>query len=254
MLISIVIVTYHSAHIFETLENIQKECGLTPSQYEIIIVDNSSKSTLEEYSNRHSLHYIKNEKNIGFGAAMNKGIQKTRGKYIAIINPDILVSKKTIPSLVAYLQENKNVGVVGPKLVTKEHALQYSCKRFPTLLTLLSRRLPGTHFISFLRKKQEHYEMQDFDHTSTVQVDWLCGAFLVARKEVLIEFPFDESFFLYFDDVDLCKRIGSKYPVIYYPHAIAIHYAAHASRKSWKPFLYHVHSMIRYFWKYKEFC
>lgn len=250
MLLSIVIVTYHSKHLIETLENIQKECGLLPSQYEIIVVDNGPQSSVQEYALQHSLVYLQNTKNIGFGAAMNKGIQETTGTFVALLNPDILISKQTLPTLLDYLKKNKNVGIVGPKLLTKDDTLQYSCKRFPTLFTLILRRFPCTHFIPLLRKKEEYYEMRDFDHTTPLQVDWLSGAFLVARKDIFIEYPFDESFFLYFDDVDLCRRIGRKYRVMYYPYATAIHYAAHGSKKSLKLFYYHSCSMIRYFSKY----
>jgi GT2 family glycosyltransferase len=250
MLLSIVIVSYHSTHIIQTLDNIHKECGLPTSQYEIIVVDNGSSPHLQEYTKLHSLLYIKNAKNIGFGAAMNKGIQKTTGDYVALINPDILVSKQTLPALLGYIKEKTEIGIVGPKLLTKELKLQYSCKRFPDLFTLLFRRLPGTPYIPFFRKKIERYDMYDYDHKTPLHVDWLSGAFLLARREIFTEYPFDESFFLYFDDVDLCKRIGAKYKIIYYPYAVAIHYAAHASKKNCKPFFYHLHSMIKYFQKY----
>ncbi len=250
MLLSIVIVSYYSKHIIETLENIRKESGLASSQYEIIIVDNASQLSLQKYTQSHSLTYIKNRTNIGFGAAMNKGIRSATGDYIALINPDIFISKETLSSLLTYLKKNKDVGLVGPKLLTEDHTLQYSCKRFPDIFTLLFRRIPLKRFIPFLQKRIEYYDMYDYDHTTPLRVDWLIGAFLVARKEIFMEYPFDEAFFLYFDDVDICRRIGQKYPVIYYPYAVAIHYAAHASKKSLKPLFYHLQSMIKYFCKH----
>lgn len=251
MILSIVIVTYYSKYLIETLENIQKECGLPKSQYEIIVVDNGSQSSVMEYATQHGIVYLQNKKNIGFGAAMNKGIQETKGTFVALLNPDIFISKKTFPTLLHYLRKNKNVGIVGPKLLTKEHTLQYSCKRFPDLLTMIIRRLPFTHTFSYFKKKLYLYEMRDFDHTKTRHVDWLCGGFLVAKKEVFIQYPFDERFFIYFDDVDICKRISQKYLVIYYPHAVATHYAAHGSKKSLKLFYYHFCSMIKYFRKHE---
>ncbi len=251
MLLSIITVTYYSKYVIETIENIRRECGFPVSDYEIIIVDNASQPLIQEYAQKNSLIYIKNKRNLGFGAAMNKGIQHAKGEYIALLNPDILITKQTFPTIITYLKKNKNVGIIGPKLLAINNALQYSCKRFPDILTLIIRRFSFVFLVHYFRKRTEYYEMHDYDHATPQHVDWLSGAFLVGRKEVFTEFLFDERFFLYFEDVDICRRIGQKYDIMYFPNAVATHYAAHGSKKSAKLFFYHLSSMMQYFYKYK---
>src|SRR3989338_2974243 len=163
--------------------------------------------------------------NDGFAAGNNLGIKAAKGKYLMILNPDIALVPGTLEKMIVYLEENSKVGVLGPKLINPDGNVQDSCRRFPSLLTPLYRR---TVFGKFPISKNpiSHYLMKDFNHNQIIEVDWLFGACLLFRKSVLAKIGlFDERFFMYFEDLDICRRIWKAgYQVIYFPLVELVHY------------------------------
>jgi GT2 family glycosyltransferase len=170
---------------------------------------------------------------------------------VLALNPDILVFEGTIDKMLKHMETHKDIAVLGPKLLNADNSLQYSCRQYPALATLLLRRGP---FKNINKKTVETYEMHDFDHKEIRDVDWLCGGFLLIRKEVFEKIGYmDEFYFLYFDDVDFCRRAHTVGSVVYFPEVEAIHSASYESKKKIIPFLIHARSMLYYFLKFLFF-
>lgn len=259
--VSIVIVNYNQ-------KNLLKEClkGILlvkpKLNYEIIVVDNNStdgsQEIIKNYESKiENFKYIFNKKNLGFASGCNAGIKIAQGKYILILNPDIVVLENSIEEIYKFMEENQDVGIAGPKLLNPDHSIQPSCYRYPTLLIPILRRTFLGKF-KWAKKKMDQYLMADFDHLKKKEVDWLLGACLMIRKKMLDEIGlFDERFFLYFEDVDLCRRakaVGWK--VYYYPSSEMVHYYQRASASQQSIFSkitwIHILSAIKYFLKWRK--
>ncbi len=233
--ISIIIVNYNSSYLNETIKSIKNTVKIS---YEIIIIDNNSNKALQ--FNNSNIKIIKNQHNLGFAKANNQGIRIAKSKYILLLNPDIILKKDTIEETINFMEKNKHSNIVGCKLLNEDGSLQYSCRTFPTPFIFLARNTPLKHI--FKKILYEH-DMKDYDHKNTKKVDWISGAFMMLRDR----YYFDENFFLYLEDVDLCRRIGNVY---YSPEAEAIHTGSYGSSKKFKLFLIHLKSIFYYFSKY----
>jgi len=259
--LSIVILNYKT-------KNLVKQCikGIKmqnlPMEHETIVVDNASGDDvgdmlLEKFPD---IKFIQSEENQGYAAGNNLGIKQAQGRYILILNPDVAVWENSIERLHKFMEENRDVAVAGPKLINPDKTRQYSCYRFPRFLTPIYRRTPLGK-LSFAKKDLENYLMKDFDHGSNKEVDWLLGACWLVRKEAIDKVGLmDERFFLYFEDIDWCKRFWqSGYKVYYVPEAKMVHYHERLSaQESWTRGLLnqatrtHVKSWLKYFLKYKN--
>ncbi|MCX7779142.1 MAG: glycosyltransferase family 2 protein [Patescibacteria group bacterium] len=234
--------------------------------YEIIIVDNASsdgsQKFLEEWKQRIAgpVKFILNKKNIGLAAALNLGVKKAEGKYLLILNPDVVVLENSIEKLYQFMEKNPQVGVCGPKLLNPDRSIQPSCYRFPKWYIPILRRTFLGQF-SWAKKKIDYYLMADFDHQVNKEVDWLLGACLMIRKEALEEIGFfDERFFLYFEDVDLCRKMKLHgWRVVYLAQSEMFHYYQRASAEQEgfyalfsKTTWIHIFSAIKYFFKWRK--
>lgn len=227
--------------------------------YEIIVVDNSTDDELEEIIMEKfpAAKYVPAPKNLGYAAGNNLGIRQASGSYILILNPDVAVTEGAIEKMVDFLELNPRVAIAGPKLVHPDRAMQFSCYHFPTWDMPLYRRTWLGKF-SFGQRKLQNYLMLDWDHQNPRAVDWLLGACLLVRQRAIEQVGLlDEKFFLYFEDVDWCRRFWqSGYQVFYYPEAEMFHYYQRQSAESglWnilnKPNRAHIMSWLRYFWKW----
>ena len=248
MKLSVIIVSYNSAHflrgclqsLLDNLRNISSE---------IFVVDNNSKdnSLALVRTSFPSVCLIANNKNIGFGAACNQALREAQGEYILMMNPDVHVHPATLSMMISYLQNHKKIGILAPQLRFRDGTLQYSCRRYPVFLA---------HFIKIIYSKSKivsYYLMVDRDHNIIQEIDWSLGAFLLVRKRVFEQIGiFDERFFLYFEDVDLCRRAKQAgWRVVYYPKAVATHLYQQSSHRLFsKPFFHHLMSMYKYYRKY----
>jgi GT2 family glycosyltransferase len=226
MTLSIVILNYKSEGLVRyCLSNILKS-DLQIS-YEIVVVDNASpnsgvRNLKNEFSN---VKFIELKENRGFSAGNNAGIKVAKGKYIVIINPDIVVSPGSLEKLVDFMDNNPKVGCAGPKLMNPDGTVQNSCLRFPIGIMPFYRRSP----LGKTKKGQRYlrnYLMHDFDHNSNIPVDWLFGACIVVRKSAIDEVGLmDEGYFLYIGDTDWCRVFWEKgYKVYYVADSEMIHY------------------------------
>jgi GT2 family glycosyltransferase len=267
MLLSIIILNYKTANLTKhCLKNILA-LNLNFS-YEIIVVDNNSQDRMAEIlKERFSaelqsgrIKFLPMGKNRGMGAGNNAGVRLATGKYFLILNPDVVVLKNSIEYLVDFLEKNEKVGMVAPKFFYPNRNYQPSRYRFPKIYIPAFVRT-GLGDLKFGREKIKKYFMEDVRQEGPHQIDWVRGAALLARASNFLEVGgFDERFFMYLEDTDLCRRFWQKgWEVWYLPEAQMIHYYARISQKNkWfldlfkKNTLIHIVSWIKYFWKWRK--
>jgi len=257
--LSIIIVNYRSKGLVKTcIRGVQKS-NLKMS-YEVIVVDNASNDGCIKMLNEEfpSVRGIQASENRGLAAGNNIGLRESTGKYLLIINPDIAVFEGMIEKLIAYIESHPQVAVAGPKLVNPDGTVQFSIYRFPTPITPLYRRTPLGHN-SWAKRALRRYLMFDKQRDINGPVDWILGAcMLVSRTAYEKIGEMDERFFLYFEDVDWCRRFwAAGYEVHYVPDAELIHYHRRLSAESpglsgifTKATRIHIQSWMRYFKKY----
>jgi len=217
--LSIVILNYNGKnYLFKCLRSIYQ---FPPKvNFEIIVVDNNSNDGSQEMVRKNftDVKLICNKENLGFTRANNIGIKSSRGEFILLLNNDTRVLTESIDILLNKIKTNSNIGVVAPALLNEDFSYQLSYGLHPNFKNeFFQKFFMKIHFKSILRKKGDNWEKE---------VDWVSGACLLTTKEILKSVNyFDENFFLYFDDSDLCARIrNSGKKIIYFPKAKIIHY------------------------------
>ncbi|MBN1383331.1 MAG: glycosyltransferase family 2 protein [Elusimicrobia bacterium] len=253
MSLTIIVVSYNSSKylknclesVISLKDNIEKE---------IIVVDNASSDGSAELVRTFypSVKLIENKKNHGFAKANNIGIMAAKNNFIMFLNPDIIVHGNTISKMTDFLKNTADAGIVGPKLLNPDGSLQLSCRTFYTLRTVLLRRTFLGRIHLFNESLRQHL-MSDWDHNSIREVNWMLAACLLSRREILKKVGyFDERYRLYFEDVDLCRRIkDAGYKVYYYPEVTVVHHHQRESAKIFsKKAVWHIQSAIRFFNKF----
>jgi N-acetylglucosaminyl-diphospho-decaprenol L-rhamnosyltransferase len=198
---------------------------------EVIVVDNVSTDGSAEMVRAEfpDVHLIVNAENRGFPAANNQGLAIAEGRYTLILNPDTEIVGDALATMVAYADTHPDVGVVGPQLLNEDRSVQSSRRRFPTLATAL---FESTWLQPCApRRLLERYYVQDQPDDVTLDVDWVKGAAVMARRETVEQVgPMDEGYFMYSEELDWCKRFkNASWRVIYLPTAQIIHYGGRSS-------------------------
>lgn len=248
--VSISIVTFNNdqAELDELLKSLLNST-ITP---DIFISDNSRDEKIKEYINSKKISYFKNSKNLGFGPGHNKIISKIKEsdyKYHIIANPDILVNQRTIEMLYNYMEHNKDIGLIMPNVNYPNGETQHLCKLLPTPADLILRRF--SPFKKYINRKNKKYELKFTGYNKIMDIPVTSGAFMFARTSVLKKIKgFDERFFMYNEDVDLCRRINKISRIVFYPKTTIIHDYAKGSYKNKKLLRYHILSAIKYFNKW----
>ena len=259
--ISIIIVNYKMWQLTRALvESLLKDESL-PKGTEIIVVDNNSgdDSVYLLRSDFPEITVIDNKENFGLAAGVNVGIAHATGSYYLVLNPDMIALPGSVKTLFEFMEKNPEVGMAGGKLISPNGKLQYSCYRFYTLMTILYRR---TFLGNTAAGKQttRDFLMKDFNHKEVKDVDWLMGSCLIVRKKAFdVVGGMDERFFLYFEDVDWCRRMwDAGWRVTYVPSAIFSHFHQRSSDKGAilgiffnRPTREHIKSAWKYFWKFR---
>ncbi|PKM91677.1 hypothetical protein CVU82_00500 [Candidatus Falkowbacteria bacterium HGW-Falkowbacteria-1] len=224
--LSVVIVNYKSKEKTKVcLESILKS-DLKGLDFEVILVENASGDRFDDLSfDFNNFKLIESDKNLGMGGGNNLGINKATGDFVLILNPDTELKPGAIRIMFDYIKGSSETYIVGPKLLNSDMSLQYSCAYFPRPWTPIFRR---TFLGRFFKKHLDWFLMKNFSHDSIKEVDWLMGSCLMIRKDGFD--GFDKRFFMYFEDIDVCRRSwyhGKK--VVYHPGAEVIHHHARES-------------------------
>ncbi len=252
--ISIIVVNYNAGEaLTRCRHDLEQEALTTP--LEVLVVDNASEdnSLVRALEACPNFRYLRNTRNIGFARACNQAIEKAKGRFIMLLNPDTRVIAGALPDLSRYLDEHPGTGAVGPKILDPKGTIQLSARsaQGPEALlfhrySLMTRFFPGNVL-------SRRYLLSDWGHDSEREVDWLSGAALMVRREAIqAAGPLDEGFFLFHEDVDWCKRIREAgYKISYYPGAAIEHEIGISKDKSSFVLLRIRHrSMIRYVHKH----
>lgn len=253
--VSIIIITWKmSALLQRLLESIVVHThGVS---YEIVVVDNHSEDGTAEMVERcfPSVRLVRNDVNRGVAAARNQGFKAARGNYFLILDADMMLVENSVRILYEFVESHREVGVAGSMLVSPEGALQYNCKRYPTLGALLLRRLDAYELVHKSRTLQ-HHMMTDWDHANIREVDYLIGACQMIRREALEKVGLlDERIFYGPEDIDFCIRMHrAGWKVMYDPSTRIIHYEQRMTKRklfspvSWK----HLMGILYLYWKYR---
>ncbi|NDK57517.1 glycosyltransferase family 2 protein [Pontibacter fetidus] len=257
MKVSIVIVTMNHLSKLKNLLDSLFGKEQTKLKHEVIVVDNCSEDGTVDFVRAEYPNVIvhENEQIKGFAANNNKGVSLAKGEYVFICNPDIIVFPGSIDTLIRYHDRNPSVGIVCPQLLNSDKTYQASVRRFMNAKIIALRvLLKGNDATN--NKIVRKYLLDDFDKSKIQPVDWAMGAALVLKRDFYLKLKgFDERFFLYVEDVDLCLRSWKLgFSVVYNPEARMIHDHQRASfnginRKS----IMHLRSMIYFLKKHKLF-
>lgn len=240
MQLSIIIVSFNTKDItLACIRSIKKYTkGVT---YEVIVVDNGSTDASAQAARSLGARVIENRENLGFAAANNQGFRVAKGEYVLFLNSDTLIKNNVLAEMVAWVAKDPKVGVVTCGLKNKDGSMQATGGYSPTLLRVFSwmtiqdfplvdkiiKPFHPLHSKSFFLKGDEFYK-------SKKELDWVTGAFLMTRRDVLKKAGgWDESFFMYVEEVDLCYRIKALgYQVWYLPKWNIVHLGGASSRTS----------------------
>ncbi|MDE7076978.1 MAG: glycosyltransferase family 2 protein [Alistipes sp.] len=252
MLITASIVAHHTKQ--DDLNRLI-DCVMRSPIEVLYIVDNSSHDALrQKVADNAKIRYI-HSLNLGYGAGHNIALRlamEVGARYHAVLNPDVYWTDKVIEELIEFMEQHKDFGLVMPRILYPDGSIQQLCKLLPTPMDLFVRRFIP---VASLRKRLDHhYEMQWADYDRTMEVPSLSGCFMFMRCSVLQQIGlFDERFFMYAEDLDLCRRIGEVSKTMYHPVVSVYHEYAKGSYKNKKLLKYHMHSVIRYFNKWGWF-
>ncbi len=257
MKLSVIIVSWNTCELLQRcLSQLQAELLHLPISSEVILVDNNSHDGSVAMVRRcfPNVNLVVNQDNRGFGSANNQAFTIARGEMVLLLNPDTEVLPGSLRKLIDFMDAQPKAGIVAPQLINSDGSVQRSCREFPTVTNMFyelsgfSRLFPR---VALFRR----YKMLDFDHQSTRQVDQPEGACLLIRKQVLDEVGwFDESFFMLFEEVDLCYRTKQAgWQIWFYSGAQIIHHYGQSIKQVKAKMILHSHKgMYRYWTKHNR--
>lgn len=230
--LSILIVTYNSRRLIDRL--LDDLVGqLTGLNAEIVLLDNASHDgTADRVADRHpSVRLVRSAQNLGFAAGNNLAAKHARGELLLLLNPDAMPEPGTIARGMALMAANAQVGLAGARLLGADGVPQPSARMFPGLmqelfvLSGLAARFPRSRWFSMLDRGWA-------DPEAPAEVDWVPGAFALIRRSLFEDMNgFDERFFLYYEEVDLCRRIkAAGWEVWYWPSLRVMHIGGESAR------------------------
>lgn len=234
-LVSVVTVSFNVRGFLANLIN-SLHRALEGLDSEIIVVDNSSDDDTVEFLKKNfpGVKLIENGTNVGFGKANNQGVRASSGKYLLLINPDAVVGESTVKEMIAFAESHPDAGASSCKVLNADGTLQKTCRRgFPTpwvaftKISGLSRLFPHTRLFG-------RYNLTYLDPEEEHEVDAIGGSFMfIPRKMFDVAGGFDEDYFMYGEDIDLCYKIKrAGYKVFYTPRTTAIHFKGESTRRS----------------------
>ena len=233
--VSIIFVYYNTPNeLIDSVNSVNQAVG--DYSYEIIIVDNHSSAKVPKNALKTPASLlIKNETNVGYGAALNQGAKIAKGKYLLLSNPDIVFQKNAISLMVDKLEKDSITGIIGPQFLNSNKKIQKVGSDIPLLFeSVFSFSILNKLFQN--NKYSRKYFIADFDRKKEKEIPAIAGACMLIRKDIFNKVKgFDERFFMYFEEADICYKIlKAGFKVLYYPSAKVIHLVGRSSDdKKW---------------------
>ncbi|MDR3667496.1 MAG: glycosyltransferase family 2 protein [Ignavibacteriaceae bacterium] len=234
MILSIVIINYNSRSVLlDCLNSIER--NVSNLDFEVLVIDNNSYEPIIDLEALFPwVTFVYNKKNLGFAVANNIGIQRSSGRFVLLLNPDTVVNQNTFNPMISYLDEHKEVGIVGCKIYNQEGKIERSTHSFPSLAKEF---VHANEFIKMFlsydsfsgRMLKRILKIKSFesywDHDSIKEVDHITGACMMIKREVINKVGLlDEAFFLYNEEVEWSYRIRKAgYKTIFLPDSNIIH-------------------------------
>lgn len=222
---------------------------------EIILVDNASTDgTVETVRAQFpEVRVLAKSENSGFAAANNDALRLAGGRFLLLLNPDTIVPQGALQAMVRFMDDRPDAGVVGCRLVNPDGSAQHSVRAFPTVRAALHQFTAIRH-LGLFRKHYNTYRQKEFDYSHTAECDSVMGAAFLTRREVLEAVGLlDERYFMYYEEVDFCKRVrDSGRKVYYFPDVSVTHLAgqsAHYDRRLAS--VSRMRSLVRYFARHR---
>jgi hypothetical protein len=202
--------------------------------WEVLVVDNASSDDSVALVERHfpQVDLIVSAQNLGFSGGNNLALQKAGGRYFLLLNTDTRVEPGALGALVDFMEAHPRAGAAGPKLLNADGSLQLSCGIAPSLWTLIIDKL-------LLHKLFPVFKLGRWDHAEIRSVGWVTGACLLIRRQVVEQIGrLDTTFYMYYEDLDWCLRVGKGgWSVFYYPFSRVIHLGGQSSSKNYAAML-----------------
>jgi len=248
--ISIILVNYNGCEfLVECLDSIYRVIN---SDCEVIIIDNSSTDdSIEIVRDRFpSVRLICSKVNLGFGKASNLAVDRVQCKYILFLNTDTILAENIPQILSDYLQQHQDIGVIGSRITFEDGSYQLSAGKLPNLAIELWDKI---RYGLDRRWHQLFSGIYDRQYSKVQEVGWVTGACLMIRRDLFVRLGgFDESFFMYFEDKDICKRVrDTGFKVVYYPETSLIHLLGGSSQGIKKSInTYYRNSQLYYYQKH----
>ncbi|WP_291857673.1 glycosyltransferase [Marinilabilia sp.] len=217
----------------------------------MVVVDNSPSNKLKViFQNKKNITYIFTGKNMGFGKGHNIAFEEVKdtSKFHFVLNPDVYFGETVISEIVNFMKGDQTIGVVGPKIFYPDGELQYSSRLLPTPFDLFIRRFSPV----FYREKRDNRNELRFTNYEQIQdVPFLLGCFLAFRSDLFKKIGgFDDRFFMYLEDTDICRKVLATHRVVFNPNFIIYHAYARGSRRNLSLFKHHLRSAYLYFCKW----
>jgi GT2 family glycosyltransferase len=218
----------------------------------LFLIDNTFEKQFENIFNHQDIEYIAVGDNIGFGSGHNIILDKIENSssYHLILNPDVVFQKNVIPNLILELEKHDQIAMIAPKVLFPNGQHQYSCRRYPSIKELFVRRF--LFLRPLFRTTIYKGQYRDKDLSNSFYAEYITGCFHLYKTKDFVNLKgFDERYFLYMEDIDICKKIdllGKK--KLYYPKEEVTHVLKQGSSKSLKLFLRHTFSIVKYFLKW----
>lgn len=227
--LDVLVVNYNTEKLLQPMfDALRQPNSAEPTRY--LVVDNASadKSLERLESVCPEALLLANEKNVGFGRANNQLVEHLQGKYALLINTDAFVASDTLNKTLDYMETHPDCGVLGVRLVGREGDLQPSCRYFPTPLNVFLSRTGLERFFPVVKRVDD----MEWDHASIRECDWVPGCYYLIRREVIDQVGlFDPRYFLYYEEVDHCKRVKQAgWKVVFYPDTTVVHIGGESAK------------------------
>ena len=231
--LSIIILNWNVVELLDVcLRSLPAALGHWARRAEVIVVDNASTDGSVEMLRRDfpDVRLIRLARNLGFSGGNNAGIRASSGKYLLLLNPDPVAKPGSIAALAGYIESHPEAGIVGPRLLNPDGTLQPSRRRFPSLATALVESTPLQRFFLNSNTLRRFY-MLDRPDDETQEVGWVSGAALMCSRAALMQAgALDPGYFMFSEEVDLCRRVNNAgWRIIYLPSAEIAHYGGQST-------------------------